>query len=66
MVDNGVRADWTYGTYLRLDELLALQGDDRGISNDELHFIIVHQTLNCGSSRCRNLRDQDSGRFRSS
>ena len=45
MVDNGVRADWTYGTYLRLDELLALQGDDRGISNDELHFIVVHQTF---------------------
>ena len=45
MVDNGVRADWTYGTYLRLDELLALQGDDRGVSNDELHFIIVHQTF---------------------
>ena len=45
MVDNGVRADWTYGTYLRLDELLALQGDDRGVSNDELHFIVVHQTF---------------------
>ena len=45
MVDNGARADWTYGTYLRLDELLALQGDDRGVSNDELHFIVVHQTF---------------------
>ena len=37
--------NWTYGDYLRLHELLDLQGDDRGVSSDEMHFIIVHQTF---------------------
>ena len=37
--------NWTYGTYLELDRLLQLQGDDRGVSRDEMHFIIVHQTF---------------------
>ena len=37
--------NWTYGNYLQLDELLKLQGEDRGISSDEMHFIIVHQTF---------------------
>ena len=37
--------NWTYGNYLQLEELLSLQGEDRGISNDEMHFIIVHQTF---------------------
>jgi tryptophan 2,3-dioxygenase len=36
-----------YWDYLQLDRLLALQGgledDDRRISSDELHFIVVHQ-----------------------
>ena len=36
---------WTYGEYLQLPELLNLQAEERGISNDELHFIIVHQTF---------------------
>lgn len=39
----------TYGGYLQLEELLALQGGPEGYtpppSNDELHFIIVHQTF---------------------
>jgi len=39
----------TYGEYLRIEELLSLQtglkGDDRKISNDELHFILVHQNF---------------------
>ena len=37
--------NWTYGNYLRLPEMLQLQGLDRGVSNDEMHFIIVHQTF---------------------
>ncbi len=37
--------NWTYGDYLRLPELLELQGQDRGVSADEMHFIIVHQTF---------------------
>ena len=37
--------NWTYGNYLQLDDLLKLQGEDRGISSDEMHFIIVHQTF---------------------
>ncbi len=37
--------NWTYGEYLQLTELLKLQGEERGISNDEMHFIIVHQTF---------------------
>ena len=39
----------TYGGYLRLDELLNLQDGPEGYapapSNDELHFIIVHQAF---------------------
>tara|TARA_B100001079_G_scaffold203432_1_gene177054 strand:+ start:7 stop:942 length:936 start_codon:yes stop_codon:yes gene_type:complete len=39
----------TYGEYLRIDELLSLQtglkDDKRKISNDELHFILVHQNF---------------------
>jgi tryptophan 2,3-dioxygenase len=39
----------TYSEYLRLKELLKLQagvkGQKRKISNDELHFIIVHQNF---------------------
>jgi tryptophan 2,3-dioxygenase len=39
----------TYGGYLQLEELLALQDGPEGYSpppsNDELHFIIVHQTF---------------------
>jgi tryptophan 2,3-dioxygenase len=39
----------TYGEYLRLDELLKLQtgfmADESKISNDELHFILVHQNF---------------------
>ena len=36
---------WTYGSYLQLNDLLKLQGDERDISSDEMHFIIVHQTF---------------------
>ena len=39
----------TYSEYLRLEELLKLQtgveGETRNISNDELHFILVHQNF---------------------
>ena len=39
----------TYSEYLRLEELLKLQtgvkDDQRKISNDELHFILVHQNF---------------------
>ena len=39
----------TYSEYLRLEELLNLQtgveGETRKISNDELHFILVHQNF---------------------
>ncbi len=39
----------TYSEYLRLEELLKLQtgvkGGKREISNDELHFILVHQNF---------------------
>ena len=39
----------TYSEYLRLEELLKLQtgvkGGKRAISNDELHFILVHQNF---------------------
>ena len=60
----------TYGEYLRLEELLGLQTgleDDEGkISNDELHFIIVHQNfelwfkLVINELRCtRDLLDTD-------
>ena len=39
----------TYSEYLRLEELLKLQtgveGEPREISNDELHFILVHQNF---------------------
>ena len=45
MGGNGEAGNWTYGDYLRLHELLELQGDERGISADEMHFIIVHQTF---------------------
>ena len=41
----GESGNWTYADYLQLHELLGLQGDDRGISSDEMHFIIVHQTF---------------------
>ena len=35
----------TYGGYLGLHELLSLQRDDEGVSNDEMHFIVTHQTF---------------------
>jgi len=44
MAEAGNR-NWTYSEYLNLRELLELQGEDRGISSDEMHFIIVHQTF---------------------
>ena len=37
MGGNGESGNWTYGDYLRLHELLELQGDERGISADEMH-----------------------------
>ena len=45
MSGNGESDNLTYGDYLRLHELLDLQGDERGVSSDEMHFIIVHQTF---------------------
>ncbi len=41
----GGPGNWSYADYLQLHELLELQGDDRGINSDEMHFIIVHQTF---------------------
>ena len=39
----------TYGEYLKIEELLKLQtgvdDDESKLSNDELHFIIVHQNF---------------------
>jgi tryptophan 2,3-dioxygenase len=35
----------TYADYLDLHTLLSLQGDDAELSNDEQHFIIVHQAF---------------------
>nr|AIF14959.1 putative tryptophan-2,3-dioxygenase oxidoreductase protein (TDO2) [uncultured marine group II/III euryarchaeote KM3_68_H12] len=35
----------TYADYLSLHELLSLQGDDNELSNDEQHFVIVHQNF---------------------
>ena len=34
----------TYADYLNLHEMLELQGGDE-LSNDQLHFIIVHQSF---------------------
>ena len=49
MAESSPVARITYGGYLRLEELLALQDGPDGYtplpSNDELHFIIVHQTF---------------------
>ena len=45
MGDSGSEGNWTYGDYLQLPALLELQGEDRGVSPDEMHFIIVHQTF---------------------
>ena len=42
--------DMTYGRYLALDTLLAAQHPKSGL-HDEMLFIIIHQTKNCGSSR---------------
>lgn len=44
-MDDADKRNWTYSEYLNLRELLELQGEDRGISSDEMHFIIVHQTF---------------------
>ena len=35
----------TYGGYLSLHKLLGLQRDSDGVSHDEMHFIITHQTF---------------------
>ena len=39
----------TYGEYLKIEELLKLQtgvdDDESKLSNDELHFILVHQNF---------------------
>ena len=48
MDETPVSARITYGGYLRLEELLSLQDGPESMSspsNDELHFIIVHQTF---------------------
>jgi tryptophan 2,3-dioxygenase len=41
----GDSGNWSYADYLQLHELLKLQGDNRDINSDEMHFIIVHQTF---------------------
>ena len=49
MTDHAPAHRMTYGGYLQLDELLALQDGPQGYSpapsNDEQHFIIVHQAF---------------------
>ena len=49
MTDHAPAHRMTYGGYLQLDELLALQDGPHGYSpapsNDEQHFIIVHQAF---------------------
>ncbi len=49
MTDHAPANRMTYGGYLQLDELLALQDGPQGystaLSNDEQHFIIVHQAF---------------------
>tara|TARA_B100000212_G_scaffold333695_1_gene303524 strand:+ start:4193 stop:5275 length:1083 start_codon:yes stop_codon:yes gene_type:complete len=45
MDDSASVPELTYGSYLQLDDLLSLQRNGKDISNDELHFIIVHQTF---------------------
>ena len=45
MGGSGRGGNWTYGEYLQLADLLKLQGEDRNVSADEMHFIIVHQTF---------------------
>ena len=44
MAESG-EGNWPYADYLNLHPLLGLQGEDRGINSDEMHFIIVHQTF---------------------
>ena len=44
MTDNNIDAAVTYGTYLKVDELLALQqARSEGPEHDELLFIVIHQ-----------------------
>ncbi len=45
MDGNGESSKRTYGDYLRLHDLLKLQGDEGEVSSDEMHFVIVHQTF---------------------
>ena len=45
MGDYGNSETRTYGDYLRLHDLLTLQGEEGTVSPDEMHFIIVHQTF---------------------
>ena len=49
MTEGSPSTRMTYGGYLQLDDLLSLQDGPEGYghhpSNDELHFIIVHQTF---------------------
>ena len=45
MGDYGDSETKTYGDYLRLHDLLTLQGEEGTVSPDEMHFIIVHQTF---------------------
>ena len=50
--------NFTYGGYLGLHDLLSLQRDEQGVSNDEMHFIIVHQTFELWFKQVnRELRD---------
>ena len=49
MAENNPASRMTYGGYLRIEDLLKLQGGPQGYSpapcNNELHFIIVHQSF---------------------
>jgi tryptophan 2,3-dioxygenase len=41
----GSGSNRTYGGYLGLHDLLSLQREEEGVSNDEMHFIVTHQTF---------------------
>ena len=42
---SGSGSNRTYGGYLGLHDLLSLQREEEGVSNDEMHFIVTHQTF---------------------
>ena len=55
------RSQLTYGSYLRLAQLLDAQHfESQPPAHDELLFITIHQSTSCGSSSC-STRSSRSG-----